>query len=131
MTHWPHDTHADHRNAAKLTRAAWEAARRVFTLVYYEVMTGIQTYDFQPNLYVDVSSTEEQKRAAIYAHVCQKPDRFYPYHVNMERQRGTEAKLSRAEAFIVMRQDAGAQVIPFPAEKKSLTVKHAGAQPTG
>jgi N-acetylglucosamine malate deacetylase 1 len=130
MTHWPHDTHADHRNAAKLTRAAWEAGRRAFTLVYYEVMTGIQTYDFRPNLYVDVSSTEEQKQAAIYAHVCQKPDRFYPYHVNMERQRGTEAKLSRAEAFVVMRQNAGAQVIPFPAEKKLFAVKQAGAQPT-
>jgi hypothetical protein len=43
----------------------------------------------------------------------------------MERQRGTEAKLSRAEAFIVMRKNAGAQVIPFPAAKESFTVKRA------
>jgi LmbE family N-acetylglucosaminyl deacetylase len=92
LTHWPHDTHLDHRNTAKLTRTAWETLGRVFTLIYYEVMTGIQTYDFQPNLYVDASPTEEQKRAAIYAHVCQRPDRFYPYHVQMERRRAEEKR---------------------------------------
>jgi LmbE family N-acetylglucosaminyl deacetylase len=114
FTHWPHDTHRDHRNVAELTCAAWKALDRSFTLVYYEVMTGIQTYEFQPNVYVDVSSTEEQKRSAIYAHVCQKPDRFYPYHVNMERQRGSEANLSRAEAFAVVHHNAPATLIPFP-----------------
>jgi LmbE family N-acetylglucosaminyl deacetylase len=50
FTHWPHDTHPDHRNTAELTRSAWEALGRAFTLVYYEVMTGIQTQDFPPNL---------------------------------------------------------------------------------
>jgi LmbE family N-acetylglucosaminyl deacetylase len=114
FTHWPHDTHADHRTTAELTRLAWEALGRAFTLVYYEVMTGIQTQDFEPNLYVDVSGTEEEKRAAIYAHVCQRPDRFYPYHVNMERQRGSEAGLARAEAFVVVRHRIPAAVIPFP-----------------
>jgi LmbE family N-acetylglucosaminyl deacetylase len=114
LTHWPHDTHADHRNTAELTRTAWEALGRAFTLVYYEVMTGIQTYDFQPNLYVDVSLTEDEKRAAIYAHVCQRPDRFYPYHVQMERRRGAEADLPRAEAFFVERDHQPAEVIPFP-----------------
>ncbi len=114
LTHWPHDTHLDHRDTAELTRAAWEALGRTFTLVYYEVMTGIQTHDFQPHLYVDVSLTEEEKRAAIYAHVCQRPDRFYPYHVQMERKRGTEAGLVRAETFFVERNHAPAAVIPFP-----------------
>jgi LmbE family N-acetylglucosaminyl deacetylase len=114
LTHWPHDTHPDHRNTAELTRTAWEALGRTFTLVYYEVMTGIQTYDFDPNLYVDVSRTEEEKRAAIYAHVCQRPERFYPYHVQMERRRGAEADLPRAEAFFVERGHAPAVVIPFP-----------------
>jgi hypothetical protein len=63
---------------------------------------------------VDVSGTEAEKRAAIYAHVCQGPDRFYPYHVNMERQRGSEAGLARAGAFVVVRHHTPAAVIPFP-----------------
>jgi len=101
LTHWPHDTHPDHRNTAQLTETAWEDLGHRFALVYYEVMTGIQTQDFQPNLYVDVSLTEYEKRAAIYAHVCQRPQRFYPYHVRMEQTRGAEASLPRAEAFRV------------------------------
>jgi LmbE family N-acetylglucosaminyl deacetylase len=117
-THWPHDTHPDHRTTAELTRLAWETLEREFTLVYYEVMTGVQTYDFHPNLYVDVSMTEGEKRAAIYAHVCQRPDRFYPYHVNMERQRGSEAGLGRAEAFVLAPHHAPATVIPFPVQRR-------------
>lgn len=114
LTHWPQDTHADHRNTAELTRTAWEALGRAFTLIYYEVMTGIQTYDFQPNLYIDVSATEEQKRAAIYAHVCQRPDRFYPHHVQMERTRGAEADLPRAEAFFCRAEPPAGDGDPFP-----------------
>ena len=119
FTHWPHDTHRDHRNVAALTRAAWESLNRSFTLVYYEVMTGIQTYDFQPNVYVDISPTGKQKRSAIYAHACQNPDHFYPHHRNMERQRGSEAKLLRAEAFIVVRHNAPAPLISFPSTNAS------------
>ena len=115
LTHWPHDTHADHRNTAALTRTAWEALGHSFSLVFYEVMMGLQTYDFEPNLYVDVSETEDEKRLAIYAHACQRPARFYPYHVDMERTRGAEASLKRAEAFIVERHAGPAVVIPFPA----------------
>lgn len=119
--HWPTDTHRDHRTVAALTRNAWEALDRSFTLVHYEVMTGIQTQGFHPNVYVDVSATEELKRAAIYAHVCQNPDRFYPYHVNIERQRGAESELARAEAFVVVREPRTEQrhkrtdnVVTFP-----------------
>ena len=113
FSHWLHDTHRDHRTAAELTRAAWNALDHSFTLAYYEVMTGIQTYDFEPNVYVDVSSAEGEKRAAIYAHACQRPDRFYPFHVDMEKERGQEADFSRAEAFRVIRHGGLAPVIPF------------------
>ena len=104
FSHWQYDTHRDHQNVSKLTRIAWDALDRTFTLVYYEVMAGIQTYDFEPNVYVDVSGAEQKKRAAVYAHVSQNPDRFYPYHVNMEKLRGAEARLARAEAFFMVRQ---------------------------
>jgi LmbE family N-acetylglucosaminyl deacetylase len=113
FTHWPLDTHRDHRNAAQLTYEAWEALGESFTLVYFEVMTGIQTHHFEPNCLVDIFVTSEQKRAAIYSHVCQNPDRFYPYHVKMEQERGSEAQLKRAEAFVVVREKLPKPCLPF------------------
>jgi LmbE family N-acetylglucosaminyl deacetylase len=110
LSHWEQDTHRDHRHVAELARSAWNTLGRSFTLAFYEVMAGIQTYNFSPNVYVDVSSSNEQKRAAVYAHVCQNPDRFYPHHVKMEKDRGAEAWIERAEAFYVVRQ---APVIPI------------------
>jgi LmbE family N-acetylglucosaminyl deacetylase len=113
FTHWPLDTHRDHRNAAQLTYEAWESLAETFTLIYYEVMTGIQTHHFEPNCFVDVSATVEQKRSAVYAHVCQNPDRFYPYHAKMEQERGSEAQLERAEAFVVVREKLPKPYLPF------------------
>ena len=46
--------------------------------MYYEVITGVQTYHFEPNCFIDVSATAKQKRSAVYAHVCQNLSRFYP-----------------------------------------------------
>jgi LmbE family N-acetylglucosaminyl deacetylase len=113
FTHWPLDTHRDHRNAAQLTYEAWESLGESFALVYYEVMTGIQTHHFEPNCFVDISSTSEQKRSAVYAHVCQNPDRFYPYHAKMERERASEAQLEKAEAFVVVREKLPKPCLPF------------------
>lgn len=64
-------------------------------------------------LFVDISSTAEQKRAAIHAHVCQNPDCFYPYHVKMEQERGSEANLKRAEAFVVVQEKLPKPCMPF------------------
>lgn len=113
FTHWPFDTHADHRTAAQLTYEAWQLSGESFLLVYYEVMSGIQTHHFQPNCWIDISSVVERKQQAIYAHVSQRPDRFYPYHVAMERQRGKEADCERAEAFVVMSERSPRPLIPF------------------
>lgn len=113
FTHWPLDTHRDHRNAAQLTYEAWGLLGESFTLVYYEVMTGIQTHHFEPNCIVDISSTSAQKRAAIYAHVCQNPDRFYPYHLKMEQERGSEVQSEHAEAFVVVREKLPKPCLPF------------------
>ncbi len=104
FTHWPIDTHRDHRNAAHLTYEAWQALEGSFTLLYYEVMTGIQTHHFEPNCFVDISATSKQKRSAIYSHVCQNPDRFYQHHEMMEEDRGAAARVSRAEAFVILRE---------------------------
>lgn len=113
FTHWPLDTHRDHRNAAQLTYEVWEALGESFALVYYEVMTGVQTHHFEPNCFVDISSTSEVKRSAVYAHVCQNPDRFYPYHAKMERERASEARVERAEAFVIVREKLPKPCLPF------------------
>jgi LmbE family N-acetylglucosaminyl deacetylase len=113
FTHWPLDTHRDHRNAAQLTYEVWESLGETFALVYYEVMTGIQTHHFEPNCFVDISSTSERKRSAVYAHGCQNPDRFYPYHAKMERERASEAQLEKAEAFVVVREKLPKPCLPF------------------
>jgi LmbE family N-acetylglucosaminyl deacetylase len=76
-------------------------------------MTGVQTHHFEPNCFIDVSSTADQKRAAVYAHACQNPGRFYPYHEKMEMERGSEASLSRAEAFVVVRERLPKPCLPF------------------
>lgn len=113
FTHWPLDTHRDHRNAAQLAYDAWESSGESFALVYYEVMTGVQTHHFEPNCFVDISSTADLKRSAVFAHVCQNPDRFYPYHAKMEAERGSEAQFSRAEAFVVVREKLPRPCLPF------------------
>jgi LmbE family N-acetylglucosaminyl deacetylase len=104
FTHWPLDTHRDHRTASVLAYEAWQRSGESFTLVYYEVMTGIQTHHFEPNHFVDVSSTHAQKRDSIYAHESQGPGRFYPYHEEMEKRRGEQSDAERAEAFFVVRK---------------------------
>ncbi|RDJ93682.1 hypothetical protein B4Q13_20275 [Lacticaseibacillus rhamnosus] len=43
----------------------------------------------------------------------QNPDRFYPYHEAMERQRGSEANCECAEAFFVMREKSPKPLMPF------------------
>jgi LmbE family N-acetylglucosaminyl deacetylase len=113
FTHWPIDTHHDHRTAAQLVYNAWQALSERFTLVYYEVMTGVQTHHFRPNCFINIGSTWDQKRLAIYAHESQNPNRFYPYHVEIEKQRGEEADLERAEAFVVVREKWPKPLLPF------------------
>src|SRR5277367_4421258 len=101
LTHWPLDTHRDHRSASALAYRAWQCSGRKFVLAYYEVMTGVQTQEFQPNWYVDISETWPAKREACYAHRSQSPSRFYRHHSRLARQRGLEAGYPRAEAFSI------------------------------
>jgi LmbE family N-acetylglucosaminyl deacetylase len=99
-THWPLDTHRDHRATSLLVYDAWLASEKKFPLYYFEVMSGEQTSHFWPTHYVDITHTEPRKREACYAHVSQKPDIFYPYHEQMSRFRGLECGRKQAEAFI-------------------------------
>jgi LmbE family N-acetylglucosaminyl deacetylase len=107
FTHWPVDNHADHRAISTLTYDAWLKLGKKFELYYYEVSNGSDTMMFAPTNYVDISKTEERKRAACYAHASQAPDRFYALQSQVTRFRGVEAGYAQAEAFIRHVQSAG------------------------
>lgn len=100
FTHWPVDTHRDHRAISLLVYDAWLRLEPRPALYYFEVLTGDQTQTFRPTHYVDISSVEERKRAAIYAHASQDPADWYPAHAQMSRFRGSEYGCEHAEAFI-------------------------------
>jgi LmbE family N-acetylglucosaminyl deacetylase len=100
FTHWPIDTHEDHRATSVLVYDAWLRMERKFALYYFEVMTGMQTSQFSPTHYVDITATEARKRAACFAHASQNPEEFYAVHDQMNRCRGMEIRAKYAEAFI-------------------------------
>lgn len=107
LTHWPVDTHRDHRAASLLVYDAWLRSKPRFVLYYFEVMTGEQTQQFSPSLYVDIAATEGRKRAACFAHVSQNPDEWYAHHDQMNRFRGLECGCKFAEALVRHVQSPG------------------------
>jgi N-acetylglucosamine malate deacetylase 1 len=104
LTHWPIDTHRDHRVIWQLVYDAWLQARQNrenrFSLLYFEVLTGDQTQHFRPTHYVGISEVLDRKKEACYAHQSQKPDTWYPHHLKMSEFRGLESQLGHAEAFV-------------------------------
>ena len=111
FTHWPVDTHPDHRAISLLIYDAWLRSGRKAALAYFEVLTGTQTQVFRPTDYVDISAVVEKKRAACFAHASQQPEEFYGVHERMARFRGMEHGCAQAEAFV--RHDQGPE-IPLP-----------------
>jgi LmbE family N-acetylglucosaminyl deacetylase len=99
-THWPVDSHRDHRATSLLVYDAWIRGGKRFALYYFEVMTGRQTSHFWPTHYVDITATEARKRASYFAHSSQQPDKYYPYHDEMNRYRGMESGRKYAEAYM-------------------------------
>lgn len=100
FTHWPIDSHRDHRVASLLAYDAWYRSGKKFALYYYEVMSGGQTQHFWPTHYVDITATEARKRESCFAHASQRPASFYSWHEQMNRFRGMECGCKYAEAFV-------------------------------
>jgi LmbE family N-acetylglucosaminyl deacetylase len=98
FTHWPIDTHPDHRAGSLFSYDAWLRAGRAFPLYFYEVETGQQTQDFWPTHYVDITSVAEKKKTASYANTV-TVDGWWPLHDRMQRSRGKERGFAFAEAF--------------------------------
>jgi LmbE family N-acetylglucosaminyl deacetylase len=106
FTHWPIDTHPDHRVASNLVYNAWNWFRwdekKAFDLYYFEVLTGSQTQNFHPTHYVDITATADLKREATMKHACQHPEEWYGTHEKMGAFRGMEHRWDSkaAEAFV-------------------------------
>jgi LmbE family N-acetylglucosaminyl deacetylase len=106
FTHWPLDSHKDHQAASLLTQQVWVRDNKRFDLYFFEVCTGSQTMGFKPNVYIDISSFQEQKRKAVFCHTSQNPPGIYAAsdcnHGMMEKFRGIEMNTVAAEAFVKM-----------------------------
>jgi LmbE family N-acetylglucosaminyl deacetylase len=106
FTHWPVDSHKDHQAASLLTIQTWMHTQKSFDLYFFEVCTGSQTAGFRPDTYIDITSTTEQKRKAVYCHTSQDPNGIYNApdcgHALMEQFRGKEINVKAAEAFVKM-----------------------------
>ncbi|MBR5331911.1 MAG: PIG-L family deacetylase [Muribaculaceae bacterium] len=106
FTHWPIDSHPDHRVCSHLVYDAWRRLDYSFELYYFEVMSGTQTQLFQPTDYVDITLVADQKRQACYCHKSQNIEPLYEeWHDRMEQFRGLEFRCPRAEAFIHLRRN--------------------------
>ena len=101
ITHWPIDSHRDHRVCSILVYDAWRMTGRCFDLYYSEVMTGMQTQNFTPTLWVDITDYRDKKIEAYLCHESQELEgAVKEYHDTMERMRGMECQAKYAEAFV-------------------------------
>lgn len=101
FTHWPVDSHRDHRAASLLTYDAWLDSSRKWDLYYFEVLHGEQTQVFEPTEFVDITSVAAEKKAACFAHASQRPTTdFWPQHEAMAKFRGKGCGVPEAEGFV-------------------------------
>jgi len=103
LTHFPYDTHQDHRHLAQATISA---TRYIQNVMFFE---GPTTQNFTPNVYVDISVALETKIAALTAHQSQieKTNIEDMSIIELARStanfRGIQGRVKYAEAFSSLR----------------------------
>ncbi len=101
VTHWPIDSHRDHRICSVLAYDAWLSMGRNSAFYYFEVMSGHQSQNFTPTEYVDITNVITQKHQACFVHLSQNVEATYgDDHGKMEIFRGMESGFQFAEAYI-------------------------------
>ncbi len=101
FTHWPIDTHRDHRACSSLVYDAWLRMGRRVPLFYFECMAGQQSHKFFPTDYADITAVVERKHEACLLHESQHIAEWYAdSHGKMEAFRGLECGCDFAEAFV-------------------------------
>jgi LmbE family N-acetylglucosaminyl deacetylase len=108
LTHWPIDTHRDHRICSILVYDAWLNLGRKSALYYFECMSGQQSQNFAPTDYIDISAVIKQKHDACFIHLSQEVEEIYKTsHAPMEIFRGMEFGCEYAEAYVRHVQNPG------------------------
>lgn len=111
FAHWPVDSHKDHQLSSVLTFQSWMEAPKLFTLYFYEVCFGYQSFLFNPTDYVDITETLAIKKKALACHRSQgiiADDGDYTQMMkdcgqpSTEDFRGRSIGVQAAEAFIRM-----------------------------
>jgi len=103
LTHFPYDTHQDHRHLAQATISA---TRYIQNVMFFE---GPTTQNFTPNVYVDISAELKTKIEALMAHRSQigKTNIEDMSIVELARStanfRGIQGRVKYAEAFSSLR----------------------------
>ncbi|MFA5865470.1 MAG: PIG-L deacetylase family protein [Phycisphaerae bacterium] len=101
LTHWSVDCHPDHQVTSCLaTQAAF--SNPDIALAYYEAAVGMQTLVFEPNRFVDITEEAKRKKEALFCHVLPGLDSWYHYQDTMERFRGAQMRVDRAEGYILV-----------------------------
>ncbi|MDA2922517.1 PIG-L family deacetylase [Patescibacteria group bacterium AH-259-L07] len=105
FTHWPFDTHQDHRNTSLATISA--ARKRENVLLYEPFAPSGRSYiPFRPQVYIDIADTIKDKIRAIKEHKSQYE--FYGKDwteaiQGRARMRGFECNSQYAEVFECLR----------------------------
>ena len=101
ITHYPNDSHQDHRATAQIVKSA---TRRKCNLLYYDSYSSI---DFNPNLYVDITPYIEGKRNLLKCFKSQI-DKYTNRNIDFIKKslliselNGYESRTKYAEGFCV------------------------------
>lgn len=96
---WPVDGHPDHAATSEIARKAMRLAN--YRGEFWMCEEGLhQTWQFEPDLCVDISDVVEAKNRLIRCHVCQNTDdRMVIGMQHLNRFRGFKAGCQAAEGF--------------------------------
>ncbi len=100
FTLWPIDSHPDHSAVSELTKKAIFLSDLNCELFFCEERLHSQTTQFEPDIYVDISSVMEFKLQMLRKHVCQNPnDKMAEYAIKQSGARGMKRNVEYAEGF--------------------------------
>lgn len=71
FTLWPIDSHPDHLAVSNIARKAMGLAGSQAELVFFEAYFRSQASQFEPDIYVDITSVIEKKMEVVRCHRCQ------------------------------------------------------------
>jgi LmbE family N-acetylglucosaminyl deacetylase len=100
FTLWPIDSHPDHSAVSELTKKAIFISELDCELLFCEERLDCQTSQFQPDIYVDISSVMDFKLQMLRKHVCQNPnDKMAQCAIKQSGARGMKRSVEYAEGF--------------------------------